>query len=351
MAIQQKALLLKSKHGQFVVENIPVPAPGPDQVLVRVEAAALNPVDWMIQAYGILREDYPAILGFDGAGIVEQVGEAVQGLAKGDRIIFQGGYSNSTATFKQYTLTTPGVSAKVPDSITSEQAASIPIGLVAAALGLFDPYTPSGSAKLFPPWEEGGRGKYAGKPIVIIGGSSSVGEFAIQLAKLAGFSPLITTASPRNAGALKALGATHVVDRNLPADALAEEVAKITSLPIEVALDAISLPTTQNAAYDILAPSGQLVVVLQDAVAAEKKAAQPNKTIVEVHGSLAAPGHLKAAASLCSALTGLLEEGAIKPMHVEVLPGGLAGVVDGLERLKNNQVSATKLVVHPQETQ
>lgn len=86
MPTQQTALLLESKQGHFALREIPVPKPGPDEILVKVEAAGLNPLDWKIQAYGILREEYPAVLGVEGAGVVEEVGDAVQGFAKGDRM-------------------------------------------------------------------------------------------------------------------------------------------------------------------------------------------------------------------------------------------------------------------------
>ena len=82
----QKALILPSKRGKFVVGLAVVPRPSPSEVLVRVESAALNPVEWKIQTYGAYVEMYPAILGTDGAGIVEEVGSEVTTLAKGDRM-------------------------------------------------------------------------------------------------------------------------------------------------------------------------------------------------------------------------------------------------------------------------
>lgn len=127
-----------------------------------------------------------------------------------------------------------------------------------------------------------------------------------------------------NTELLKSLGATHVLDRGLTTDALRAEVSKITPQPIKVALDAISVPTTQNAAYDILAPGGQLVITVQDSIDAEKKAAQPDKTVVHVFASLTFPEHLKAGASLCAKLTGLLEEGVVKVRAIN--PNACSGV-------------------------
>jgi Zinc-binding dehydrogenase len=138
---------------------------------------------------------------------------------------------------------------------------------------------------LVPPVTPEGRGKYAGNPIVILGGSGSVGQngkplkhhmsvfsfdvnyTAIQLAKLSGFSPIITTASLKHTESLKSLGATHVIDRNISSSALASEVASITqNTPLKYAADAISLGDTQQAAYDLLAPGGQLATFLPVAV-------------------------------------------------------------------------------------
>lgn len=82
----QNALLLESKHGAFVVRQKTVPTPGPGQILVRIEAAALNPLDWKIQAYGIDWVPLPAVLGTDAAGVVVALGEGVWNFAEGDRV-------------------------------------------------------------------------------------------------------------------------------------------------------------------------------------------------------------------------------------------------------------------------
>ncbi|OCH89714.1 GroES-like protein [Obba rivulosa] len=350
MSTQQKALFLPSKQGEWVIGTTEVPKPGPGQLLVKVEATALNPADWKIQVYGFFLQNFPAILGSDAAGIVEAVDEGVQGFATGDRVLFQGFFiNNPQATFQQYALSIADTTAKIPDNISFDEAATIPVGLATAALGLFDQYS-EGSAKLFPPWENGGRGKCSGKPIVIFGGASSVGQYVIQLAKLAGFNPIITTASVKNTELLTSLGATHVLDRKLASDALVAQVAAISQASIEVVFDAISLAQTQNAAFDILAPTGQVVIVTPDQIDAARKAAAPRKKVVSVLGNVNAPGRREAGRSLYAKVTELLEEGTIKPNRVEVLRNGLAGIPAGLKRMQNDRVSAVKLVVRPQET-
>ena len=82
----QKALFLTKKHGEFVVGETAIETPGSKEVLVKVLAAALNPVDWKIQHFGFYIQDKPFICGQDGAGIVEAVGAEVTNVAKGDRM-------------------------------------------------------------------------------------------------------------------------------------------------------------------------------------------------------------------------------------------------------------------------
>ena len=131
---QQKVLYLTKKQGSFEVHTADVPKPGPGQILVKVEATALNPVDWKIQVYGPFIEEFPAILGSDAAGTVEELGEGVTGFAKGDRVcvtelpmlfvlhltfplrssLAQGVIgTNASSTFQQYTVLNADVTAKV----------------------------------------------------------------------------------------------------------------------------------------------------------------------------------------------------------------------------------------------
>ncbi|KAH9947429.1 chaperonin 10-like protein [Amylocystis lapponica] len=345
----QKALFLESKHGALVLKTINVPEPNPGEILVKVEASALNPVDWKIAVYGIIADAFPAMLGTDIAGTVAGLGHGARGFAIGDRVVFQGEYrGNAYGGFQQYAVADAELTVKLPSSVSFDDAASIPVGLFTAALGMYERPYPRGGAGLTPPWK-GGRGQYAGKPIVVFGGSSSVGQYVLQLARLSGFGPIIATASLHNATLLKSLGATHVLDRHLSADALRAEIAKITSAPVETVYDAVSLPDTQLAAHRVLAPGGILVLVLFDAIPKEERSSE--KTVVQAYGNIHAPLYRSWGIEFVKALPGLLEEKAIVPNPVEILPGGLEGVKSGMDRMRKDEVSGQKLVVRPQETQ
>ena len=171
------------------------------------------------------------------------------------------------------------------------------------------------------------------------------------------------------------LGATHVLDRALPSPALSAKIAPIAGgAPIELVYDAVSHADTQALGYEVLAPGGTLVTTLPTAVPADAQTA--DKRIVNVFGSFGLPANRPLGVEVCRRLTEWLRTGAIvvrldsrcyvvvgremrwltgvlysmQPNEVEVVPGGLAGVAEGLERLKQNKVSGKKLVVRPQET-
>ncbi|TBU30524.1 GroES-like protein [Dichomitus squalens] len=315
---KQKALFLLEKHGQFAVRDRDVPTPKPGELLIKNETSSLNPIDRKTQDFGMFVTNYPAVIG--AIAVI-----------------------NDWAAYQQYTLSNPQNVAKIPEGISFDEAATLPTALVSSAVAL---YSQPGAGEYVPPWAEGGKGKYAGQPLVIIGGSSVIGSGAIQWGRLSGFSPIITTASLKNTELLKSYGATHVLDRNLSVDATREEVKKIIGGLPSFVFDPVSLPETQTLGYELLAPGGRLFIILLDSI--KEKTEGRTVTFAPVAARLQQDPQFNL--DLFKAITAYLESGEIKPLKAEVLPGGLAGVVSGVEKLRNNQVSGTKLIVHPQET-
>ncbi|KIK41719.1 hypothetical protein CY34DRAFT_805735 [Suillus luteus UH-Slu-Lm8-n1] len=343
MSAQQKALFLSEKQGDFEIGSRNIPSPGAGQLLVKVQSAALNPVDYKIKDIGIFITHYPAVLGTDIAGIVEEVGEGVENFRKGDRVLAHGNFTNDLAGFQHYTLTVASFTAKIPPSVSFDSAATVPLGLDTALVGLYGEQLGAG---ITPPWTKSlGESK---TPIVVFGGSSSVGAYAIQLARLSGFYPIIATASPSNEDLVRDYGATHFFDRNLSGKQLMAAISKVTDSPIGLVYDAISLPETQLAAWELLANNGTLVVTLSPSVKEDEGKGR------KVVATFANP-HIPQNDELCNSSWAMVEkwlsEGTIRPNKHEVLPNGLEGIVGGLERMRLGQVSGTKLVAHPQETQ
>lgn len=134
-------------------------------------------------------------------------------------------------------------------------------------------------------------------------------QTAVQLAKLSGFSPIIATASPQHTAHLKSLGATHVIDRHLDLATLSNEIKKITSAPIQIVYDSVSLPDTQKAAYDLLAPGGTLVLTLTSSLGDTEG---DGKRVVYTYGSPHTPLNREVFLGLYPVLTTYLAEGLIK---------------------------------------
>ena len=132
------------------------------------------------------------------------------------------------------------------------------------------------------------------------------------MAKLSGFSPIITSASPHNEALLKSLGATHVIDRSLSSGLMLAALHDITGdTPLEYVYDAISLKDTQALAYEALAPGGSLALVLPNELPPEQKNAGDGKRIVFSYGTVHAPFNRKVGVEVYSRLTEWLRTGVV----------------------------------------
>ncbi|TBU46513.1 GroES-like protein [Dichomitus squalens] len=356
MSALQKASVLPASQGVFELTTLPIPKPASGQLLAKIAASALNPSDWKTHALGFWKSDsYPFIGGFDGAGTVEDVGSDVAGFTKGDHVLVQGWKEEESdafhGTFQQYAAFPTYVTAKIPKSIPFEEAAPLFSCIATVAVSLYSK-KPDGSSslKLTAPWEDKGQGAYSGKSVFIPGGATNVGQFAIQFAKLSGFSPIITTASLRNQNLLTGFGATHIIDRTLPSEKIIEEVQAIANGPVDLAYDAMSEEETLKISGAVLRTGGSLVVTLPGRDGLIKDVIEEKKLqVASAMGIMTGPNR-GALDDLWAVLPEWLEKGLIKPVPYEVLPGGLSAVPAGVERLRKGQVSAAKLVVLPQET-
>lgn len=129
-----KSLLLLSKQGTFGLQDVDIPEPRSGEVLVKIEAVALNPVDWKVAVHGIIVETYPAVLGSDIAGTIVALGPGTRGVQVGERVcvhrslaysqkcstscsVFQNPFENKYGGFQQYALADPELISKVSLSI------------------------------------------------------------------------------------------------------------------------------------------------------------------------------------------------------------------------------------------
>ncbi|KAK3671414.1 hypothetical protein LTR78_008692 [Recurvomyces mirabilis] len=199
---------LKPNKRPFVVGNAPYSSPPKDHVLIQVIDVAINPIDWILQENDIFGLKYPAILGDDVAGEIVEVGDGVEDLHAGQRVIAHcNGTSSKDAThgaFQRYTIVPKHAVAELPYSINTSRGVVLPLGISTAAAGLYQ----KGYLNLPFPTE---KPDAQDRTVIIWGGSSSVGSCAIQLAVASGLH-VVTTASPKNYDYCKDLGAKHCFD-------------------------------------------------------------------------------------------------------------------------------------------
>lgn len=219
------------------LEEAPVPTPAPGEVLVRVYAAGVNPVDWKIRS-GMIKAwaQLPYIPGFDVSGVVAAVGEGVTDVAPGDEVYSYIAVQRGGA-YAQYVAIPSAWVAPKPASLTHAEAAAVPLAALTAWQALFE------QAKL-----------EAGQTVLIHAGAGGVGHFAVQLAHAKG-AKVIATASARNHEFLKSIGADVVIDYRTQKF---EDVAK----DVDVVLDTIG-GETQARSLGVLKKGGFLASIVQ----------------------------------------------------------------------------------------
>jgi NADPH:quinone reductase-like Zn-dependent oxidoreductase len=207
------AAWLTAERSPLVVQPAPYTAPAADEIVIRNRAIAVNPLDSVKQTSGNLMYGwvkYPAVLGEDVAGEVVEVGSAVTRFRVGDRVLaYAVGLEkqrNSAAegAFQLYTVALQHLASPIPESMSFDDAAVLPLGLSTAASALFQ----NDQLGLRHP---SAAPSPVGETLLVWGGSTSVGSNAIQLAVAAGYD-VISTASPKNHDYVKSLGARLVFD-------------------------------------------------------------------------------------------------------------------------------------------
>lgn len=181
---------------QLKESTVTLPELGEHQVLVKVKATSVNPIDWKLRE-GYLAQmmpwEFPIILGWDVAGEIVEVGSEVKDWQVGQKV-FARPETTRFGTYADYTIVDDHLLANKPDSVSFEEAAAVPLAGLTAYQALFT------------------RGKLkAGEKVLIHAGAGGVGIYAIQLAKNVG-ATVITTASEKNHPLLKELGADQVID-------------------------------------------------------------------------------------------------------------------------------------------
>ncbi|OQU97208.1 Alcohol dehydrogenase GroES-like domain-containing protein isoform 3 [Cladophialophora immunda] len=254
MALTNRAAWLREVNSPLEVGPSEVGKPGPDEVLVKNRAVAMNPVDWMMQYGAFPAGPLPRILGNDVAGDVVEVGEGVTRFKKGQRVL---AHAIGLATnepkhggFQEYTVVPTVGCTVIPDGMKYEEASVLPLAISTASIGLFH----EARLGLRSPVDATEKGSPGNEAILVWGGSSSVGATAIQLAVAAQYT-VIATASPRNFDLCKKLGASEVFDHSSPG-IVGDLTAALQKYTCRGAFDAVAKRDTQLNVAQVLAQLG-----------------------------------------------------------------------------------------------
>ncbi|KAE8374909.1 chaperonin 10-like protein [Aspergillus bertholletiae] len=347
MTTQKAIIVTSAKQGSLVTDRL-IPALRDDYILVKTVAVALNPTDWKHIA-GIAPPG--SQIGCDYAGIVEEVGKAVQKtFKKGDRVcgFVHGGNAvqPEDGSFAEYIVAKGDIQMRIPDNLSFQEAATLGVGITTVGQSLYQ------SLKLALPSEP----IKEPVPILIYGGSTATGTLAIQFAKLSGYT-VLTTCSPHNFDLVKRLGADAVFDYKDPNSAA--EVRKYTNNSLKLVLDTISLQASAEYCEQAMSTDGGDYGVLF-AISIDRENINTRVTLGYTAigeqfnlGEMSFPASMEDkifASEFCTLAEKLLADGKIKVHPPKVNPGGLQGVLEGLELLKENKVSGEKLVYNVAET-
>jgi len=270
----------------LVYEDAPRPTPLTNEVLIRVRAASVNPIDWKIRdGYGkqMFNHQMPLILGWDVAGTTEAVGPEVDKFKLGDPVY---GYTSllRDGAYAEFAIAKPEEIALKPASLDFVQAAAIPIGALTPWQAMFDTASLQENQK-----------------VLIHAASGGVGSIAVQLAKAKG-AYVIGTASARNADFVRELGVDEFIDyQSTPFETLVHDV--------DVVLDTIG-GDTQVRSFGVLHKDGFLVSIVEP----------PSEELATQHGVRMAMLAVQPNADQLREITELIDSGKLKPFVETVLP-------------------------------
>ena len=227
--------------------ELPDPVATGHDLLVRVEAISVNPVDTKVRSPKPQVEAQPRVLGYDAAGVVEAVGKQVTRFKVGDRVYYAGDITRAGSNSELH-LVDERIVGAAPRSLDAAQAAALPLTAITAWELLFQrmPFDP----------EHGGQGK----SLLVIAGAGGVGSIAIQLGKRAGFKVIATASRAESVAWCERMGADHVIDHRQP---LAPQLQALGLEQVDVALNLADTDRYWDALGELLAPQGHVGLIVE----------------------------------------------------------------------------------------
>lgn len=261
------------------LEDVEIPKPGSDEVLVKINYAGVNPFDWKVRegfTKNWIQLKFPAILGIDFAGTIEETGPGVSKFREGDKVFGRAEFTKG-GSYAEYTLVKEKAIAHVPKSIPINETAGLPVVAGTAWAALFD------IAKLS-----------SGKRVLITGASGGVGQAAVQIAKSAE-AYVIGTTSKANIDLVKSIGADEVIDYT------EGDFSKKVTQPVDIVFDTVGGETFSKS-YGLVKKGGILVTT----------AGQPDEELAKKHGITASGLNAQTDGKRLEEIARLVDSGKLK---------------------------------------
>lgn len=371
---KQDALLLHAPKERYQLAQIPLPSlEQPDEVLIRIEAIGLNPVDWKGPDFGFGLPTLPALCGRDYAGTIVKVGSRVTKWSPGDKVF---GPSTAyrdyrTSAFQQFAVASQHCLGSVPsegdggNGVSLEQCAALGVGAVAAALALgsalgisirgFAPRTLAiGAEGESPEWTKlSGTDSPISSPqvnygeyILIWGGSTVTGFLTAQLAQIAGLQVIAVADKAKHEARLSSVGISHIVDRTNP-DLAVQQIKEITQGQLRYAIDCVGKQSAEKAMLCLSELERETFLVGLSGLPEEgPRNVRLCDVPIKTFHTNSAVGY-----GLMQLLEGLIQSGELVLPPVEVVDGGLEAVNGALDRMRTGDYPFGRLVVRLSQPQ
>jgi len=324
------------------IKEVPVPTPKDDEVLIKVVVAGTNPKDWKVPMHipGV-----PIDEGDDIAGIIESVGKDVTEFKAGDRVAAFHVMLQPHGAFSYFAISPAHTAFHIPNKTSFEEAATLPLAYMTAAIGLYH------RMELPLPWNAPSETKI---PIIIYGGSSAVGAFALKLIKLnKTFSPVVVVAGAgsKYVETLIDPAVDKIIDYR-SGDVVAKLREALGGKKVYYCYDAVSDHKSYIYASEVLEDGGKIATVLpgKDYTGLREGVLNKDTQVGTSHKQDELVGSTEFAHALFRFLSRGLEKGFYSGHPYEIVPGGLEGVEQGLRNLEAGKASAIKYVYRVADT-
>ncbi|KAJ5110481.1 hypothetical protein N7532_001016 [Penicillium argentinense] len=335
------------KSISVAIRHVETPVPKPGQVLIKVVVSGTNPKDWKLPTW--IPEASGTNPGDDIAGYVEAVGEGVSSFKKGDKVAAFHEMMTAGGSYAEYAIAWEHTTFHLTEKTSFEEAATIPLAAMTSALGLYQ------QLHLPLPWNPATESL----PLVVYGGASAVGAFAIKFAQLSNIHPVIAVAgrgSPFVETLIDRSKGDTIIDYREGDEAVRKNIkAAAGGRPIHHAYDAVSEKGSYQNLGAALTTPAKITVILpgRDFSDVPEGVEIVTTNVGSVHKPAAAGktiGDIEFGAAFFALIGRGLAQGWFSGHPHEVRPGGLAGLESALKDLQAGNASAVKYVVRIAET-